>query len=698
MYIIKNFCPEEEGVSLLRINNFKQNITFGQALTTKEKKHGEEKIKEAMKLLDISNLILITPEASLPVDENKNVGIGQFNSKSAQQFFDFMKSYTGMNIVKTLPQGNYRPKSNNYYGAYNTSALTLGPQLINLEQLTSDKYGSILSNETFNKVIEKNKETQEKDLVNFENTVLDNSPFDNALKEAYQNFKKSDNSNIKKLKEEFESYKKEYNDILEPRALYKALQKENNEKDYTKWNAQDKNLYNSDEVKEADKNKRIAEIKAKHSDEIEFVYFKEFLAEKNLKEAKEELNSKNLKLMGDCLIGFSKDEQWAHPKAFADACICSADWGLRALDYSTICDENSESNKLLKRKVELFAKRYDAIRFDVGWSYVKPILYCKTEAQKQKLSANYKSYNSGYILKNPLNDKLLNIVENTVKSTKGDKFNKSDLIYEIEAGISDFSVYDWQKQKVVQPFEGRTIVQSTCYMNENYATIDAIENQMKIPRDNYVLMVGNHDHLALSAYAEEIDNDDVFKTNGNDVKENKNNQIPALSKELKLDENVLKTDKNEWIKAKFAHLFLAKNIKLFFMDVFGRKEQFDSQIKNGKNNYRYMIPTDYEKSFHTAVQNGNGFNIYDSLTKAMKAKGLDKDNKKLYKDLNKLSKKLYKKGALTEAEANKNHYVKVAIISLVSILGVLGTTFGVVFGIKNKNKQKELQEQIDNQI
>ena len=106
-----------------------------------------------------------------------------------------------MNIVKTLPQGNYRPKSNNYYGAYNTSALTLGPQLINLEQLTSDKYGSILSNETFNKVIEKNKETQEKDLVNFENTVLDNSPFDNALKEAYKNFKNSDNSNIKKLKD-----------------------------------------------------------------------------------------------------------------------------------------------------------------------------------------------------------------------------------------------------------------------------------------------------------------------------------------------------------------------------------------------------------------------------------------------------------------------------------------------------------------
>ncbi|UKI41683.1 MAG: 4-alpha-glucanotransferase [Candidatus Melainabacteria bacterium] len=249
------------------------------------------------------------------------------------------------------------------------------------------------------KLLKKNKETQEKDLVNFENTVLDNSPFDNALKEAYQNFKKSDNSNIKKLKEEFESYKKNTMIFLNQELCIKHCKKKTMKKIIRNGTHKTRIYIIVMKSREADKNKRIEEIKAKHSDEIEFVYFKEFLAEKNLKEAKEELNSKNLKLMGDCLIGFSKDEQWAHPKAFADACICSADWGLRALDYSTICDENSESNKLLKRKVELFAKRYDAIRFDVGWSYVKPILYCKTEAQKQKLSANYKSYNSGYILK-----------------------------------------------------------------------------------------------------------------------------------------------------------------------------------------------------------------------------------------------------------------------------------------------------------
>lgn len=698
--IIKNLCKEEE-VDKLKVNNIKQ-IGFGQALTTREKKRGEEKIREAMVLLDVNNLTLITPEASLPVDKNKNVGIGQFNSKSAQEFFDFMKSYTGMNIVKTLPQGNYHYKADGYYGAFTTCALNLGSQLINLEELTQDKYGSILSNETFNKVIEKNKETQDEGLVNFENIIFEYSPFEDALKEAYKNFKNSDNLNIKNLKKEFESYKKEYNDILEPMALYKALQKENNnEYDYTFWNKVDQNLFNTDVISEADRNRRISEIKAKYSDEMEFNYFKEFLAERNLKEAKEKLNNKNLKLMGDCLIGFSKDEVWAHPKAFADAYICSADWGLRALDYVTICDENSESNKLLKRKVELYAKRYDTIRFDVGWSYVKPILYCKTPEQIQKLSQNYNTCNNnGYTLKNPLNDKLLNIVENTVKSIKGNEFNKKDLIYEIEADSRDFSICNSRNGQVIQPFEGRTVVLSTCYMNQNYASISAIKNRMKIPRDNYVLMVGNHDHLALNAYAEEIDNDDVFKSNGNNVKNRKNTQNQVLSKELKLDEETLKTDKNEWIKAKFAHLFLARNIKIFFMDVFGRKEQFDSQKNNGRKNYRYMIPSDYEKSFHTAVQNGNGFNIYDALTKAMKAKGLDQSNEKLYEELEELSQKLYKKGVLTEAEANRNFYAKVGAISLVAALGILGTTLGIIFGIKHKNKQKEMlkQKQIKNQI
>ncbi len=52
--------------------------------------------------------------------------------------------------------------------------------------------------------------------------------------------------------------------------------------------------------------------------------------------------------------------------------LAKREWKVLSLDYDKIKDRDSASAKLLKRKVELHARRYDAIRFDVGWSYVVP--------------------------------------------------------------------------------------------------------------------------------------------------------------------------------------------------------------------------------------------------------------------------------------------------------------------------------------
>ena len=89
------------------------------------------------------------------------------------------------------------------------------------------------------------------------------------------------------------------------------------------------------------------------------------------------------------------------------------------------------------------------------------------------------------------------------------------------------------------------------------------------------------------------------------------------------------------------------------MDFFGRNEQFDSQIANSRKNYRYRISSDYEKEFHGAIQKGFGFNVYNSLAMAMKARSLDKVNPELYQKLLKFSDILKHEGVKTEAEANK---------------------------------------------
>ena len=636
----------------MKIPSMPSGLNFSRALTTREKIQGQSYIKNAQELLDINNFVFIVPEQSLPSDLNNDIGFGQVNSKSSFRFYDFMKSYTGATTLKVLPIGNYNQlgEENDFYCAYGTSSLNLGQQLINLEDLTTEEYGSILDNPSYYSVKYRHG-LKEDNNVDFENIVLKDSPFDSALWSAWVKFNKGDLKEIAPLTKEFENFKIEKSDILEPKALFDILSIKYNTQDVNKWSELDRNLFNEEKVSIDERLNRIEELQKENSDEINFVYFKEFLAEKSLKKARKELNNRGLKLMGDCQIGFSNDEIWANPKAFMNANICSKEWGLRALDYTVILDDNSETNKLLKRKVELFASRFDTIRFDVGWAYVNPVLY---PLDDEKLDEQFEFFEDieGYRLKEPLGDRLLKVIESEIKKVKGDDFDLNEIIYEIEADSSEFKSYDWNKNEVIEPLKNRTIIQSTCYMSDGYATIDMLQNRMKIPRNNYYYMTNNHDHIALSAYAQGIDNDNIFKTYGNDIKARKELQISPLSRELKIKKDDIKTPA-DFIAAKFAHIHLAKNIKMFFMDFFGRNEQFDSQIANSRKNYRYRISSDYEKEFHGAIQKGFGFNVYNSLAMAMKARSLDKVNPELYQKLLKFSDILKHEGVKTEAEANK---------------------------------------------
>ena len=69
------------------------------------------------------------------------------------------------------------------------------------------------------------------------------------------------------------------------------------------------------------------------------------------------------------------------------------------------------------------------------------------------------------------------------------------------------------------------------------------------------------------------------------------------------------------------------------MDVFGRNEQFDSQINNSRKNYRYMVESNYKEQFFKTLEDGNGLNIMESLAMAMRARNLDKTNPDLYNNL-----------------------------------------------------------------
>lgn len=594
----------------MRISSVQNKVSFGRELRPSEIKEFEAASVQAKQLTGQTGMsIFIVHDPCLPREKSMDTGLGNLATKEAQEFFKYMKPYLGFNTVEVLPQGEVAPFKGAYC-AYAGSALSLGNHQINPLLLTTQQFENILKQEEYNEIVEANNADKlEPWHANYNNVMKDGSPQDKALRAAYERFKNL--SADSKLKKEFAGYVGKNNDWLEPKGIFKVLFREYKTHKYNEWeNETDRNLYNPDYDLEKRK-ARIADLIKNNEDDINFYKFKQYIADSHLAIARKNLNDINVELKGDCQIGFSADEKWAYPKAFKpDCCIGQKDWGLPALDYDTITNPDSDAAKLLKRKVQLCAQRYDSIRFDVGWAYVNPRIFPKNGTE-------YTQY---------LGDTVLNFIEDAVKEVKGDDYDLKNLIYEFEGG----DIFQ-DNGDLLPPVRNRVKVFGTTYMHENNGDVwgsnDAFLKRGWSP-DEFVVGVGNHDPQPLRQIANNVR--DLTVEEGNQF--HKEPAIAPLARILKLNPADLQ-DPVEFAKAKWAEPMSAKNNQMFYMDVFGREERFDMQNLNEKypeRIYAYKIPENYRELYHQAVKEGYGFNIMDSLEKVFKARGFDKTHPVLY--------------------------------------------------------------------
>ncbi len=548
------------------------NIVFGRSLKNEELEEFNNLKKECKNLTNqTGKSIFIVHDACLPQSPLKNTGVGNLSSTDSINFFKYMQPYIDFNMVEVLPQGQIAP-FNKLYCAYTATALSLGNHQINPELLTTKDFENLLTQEEYSKIVNNNNLPQKEDFVNYHNVMDNNGSQNNILKIAHERFKKlPENSN---LKQQYNTYIQENADWLN--------------------------------------------ITRKYEPDTDFFKFKQFLADEHLKIGKQKLNDMGIKLCGDCLIGFSLDEVNAYPNAFKkDHFIGDPEWKLPALDYDSITDPNSDAAKLLKRKVQLFAKRYDAIRFDVGWAYISPVVTPKGE--KHILDQN-KKY---------LNDNLLKFIENAVKEIKGQDFDLHNLMYELDADPETFSMWKPNSSEQIDATKGRVKILGNTYMHWDdelgWGTNASYINRGWSP-DEFVLGIGNHDPQPLRQIAQGTP-EKILLPDGNIIEaEHKQPAIRALAKIFHQPESQFESP-TEFAKAKWADTMQAKNRQMFYMDVFGREERFDLQgfntIVHPEKNYAYKIPTNYIQSYQNAIKEGFGFNIMDSFERLFKLKGFD---------------------------------------------------------------------------
>ena len=615
----------------MRISSKTQNLSFKRALREDEISGYSDTLKKAKQCVgQTGKSIFIVHDACLPQRPEINTGVGNLSSVDSCKFFETMKTYLGVNTVEVLPLGPIKPVKN-LYCAYGSSALPLSSHLINPELLLDESFEKLLKTDEIKNVVEKNDIPEKMTRTNYSNVVDDGSPFDNMLKKAFERFKKLDEHN--QLRQKFDVFVKENDDWLEPLS------------------------------------------KVQNGIDREFFKFKQFLAEEHLKIAKNNLNKLGLQLCVDCEIGFSPQEVAAFPNAFLkDTKIGVPSWNLPALKYNEILNPESDAYKLLKRKVQLNAKRGDIIRFDASWSYVSPKL--------TNLEGHSEIWEMG--------DAVLKNIENWVKEIKGQDYDLKNLLHEFEANPLDFRAMV-NDRELIPPLKGRTKVYSSTYMSDNWGNNDAFINYRNFAPDEYVLGVGNHDPQPLRQIANEIP--DIVTENGVKVeKRYKYQQIEPLSRILKISKEIL-SNPVEFAKAKYAEAMMAKNTMVFYMDVFGRADRFDMQDYNNPLAYSHKIPIDYEKAYIDALKEGYGFNPMDALEKIFKAKGLDQSNPDLYAKIVKYRDILVKDDEIIEQSAelpkrklgriNKKGLIFLSTVSLFCVLLYICTK------LKNKVKMQK---------
>lgn len=524
-------------------------INFQRRLKPKEEDEYSAVLKQAKeKIGNTGKSILIVPTSSLPQETTNNTGVGTLNTQESAKFFDFAQKYWGINEIQIQPSGQYHSYEGQY-PIYSGTSMDLGNHMIDIK--------SHCTEEEFKELVNAN---NQKEKINYSNVVEQFSKQEKILQKVYEREK----NNV-----EFTKFKAENSQRLEPKALYRALREINRTHDYKQWNNTDKNLYTLPQIEREKRIKEIYELKGK---EIDFYKFKQFLAENDLQKAKQELNKKGLKLDGDLICGLSYDEIWSHPKAFLEGKTIK--WDLPALDL-----DSKEAEKLIREKVNIYAKRFDGLRIDASWIYVQP------------LSKDY-------------GDKILNVIDDEVKKVKGKDFDLHNVMHEFVASAEDFSLFEDNK---IKPYiDSRVKIYTSDWLSNDWgANKSFLEHGWS--KENFIIGATNHDSKPMKF---------------------DKNQAKILSKILNIPYAKL-TDEKEFIKAKFAEPMMAYNNMIYFRDAL--------------NNKTDKIPANFEDKYFKDLENGKGFNPMDALEKAFRAKGLNEKEPELFRKIVKYRKILESK-------------------------------------------------------
>jgi len=616
----------------MKISGIHNTVAFGRAYTTREKDEWVKTQEQARKELGLNKTTATIFDFSVPTAKH-DTGIGTSFSKDAQELAGFLKVMNGVNSIQLQPQGEI---SNYVRSPYSGTGFSLGMHVIDLTKLQGREYGSLLTEDDLaspymNRV-------SNHDTVNYDNVFAADGQ-KAMLQKAYLKFAALPASS--EMKQDFEQFKKDNSYWVEKDALYEAASVQNGSSDIRKWSHRDQNIF---ATKQGDQ-ERIAQLKQVKDESginvVDFAEFIQFIADKQQKESKSQFNAQGIELVGDSQIGFSQKDYWAHKSAFYDNYEFGCDIGdgkyscwSPAINFDKI---NGDAGELIYKKFDLFFKRYDAVRIDAAWQFMKPLICEPIREHGQEVFDNNGNKLGLKLEHQPqvANNGQHIIKDIILKAADNNGVPHSNISLELLGGNS-YDSLDAVKHL------GTKLIHITRYGGEKWGRVKYYESKgdnkyQNMKPGDYTIGPGTHDDFSL---IEQV----------SDAK----NRAGYLAKDLHLSQHELENSPSKLSEAIWGELFTTKNQFATLPDILGSKRRINMPNTTA-GNWTYRAGQEYEREYFENLSHGKGLNTPDALSKAIKAKHGGRRTA-LTDKLDHFASILRQNGPMTTKEADRMNY------------------------------------------
>lgn len=607
-------------------------------------------IRKALKALGKKNFVFIMHNGSFPAAKGENTGFGTINSNGGKEFINYAAGL--FDAIQMGPAGKTKKSDSS---PYTGTIFSNNPLFIDLNQLTTPKWHRILSENTFNEIVENNP-NKDKNRTSYSYITVKQSQ---AMMEAYENFTKL---NDKQLKKEFNNYKLENDSWLDKDSLYEAFSIENGSDYWPNWkNKQDKNIFNPKSNEEKiEFAKRIEEISKKYEKEIDEYKFEQFVLFKQNLETRKLADSKNIKMIADRQVAFSDRDCWAYQSLFLDGwCLgCPPDyfskdgqaWGFPVVNPEKLFNSDGslgEAGILMKNLYKkMFNENPGGVRIDHIVGLIDPWVYKKGKKPMHEQGAGrlYSSPEHEELKKfaiaklEDLDTTLTSDKEKRVKTLTDEQIKQYGRFIE-KIVIAAAKEEGLTKDAIVCEDLG-TLTNPVAAVMKNYDLLGMKLTQFTVPTeedDPYRCknitprawaMIGTHDNQPVSIWAKNL----IHTHEG--YLHVKNLVDDLFSDAQDKDSIIVKmTNDAEFLKeTKLVELFACKaeNVQIFFTDYFNMTETYNVPGTSGDKNWSLRLPDNY-KEMQT-------INLPLILKKAIIARGKDFANKnqKLIEELDEI--------------------------------------------------------------